>query len=210
MSARAGVQAFFRCISVVVVVPLSACSLFSAPDIGDLAFVDVELISAARTPGARPLKVTFTSNVDWADLSGRFSAVDLYKQESLCPFGTGTTLATYSDIYEVYEGGITPVSDLGSAYRRFPNRARAQPTNGLYFYQFFFDAVRKPHQPGAPFAHEWELEPYDLLQNPQDVCVEITGGIYFGPKVTPKVFIVPGKAIEDAYRRAPPIADHKL
>ena len=136
---------------------------------------------------------------DLAALSARDDPVLLHDKAWICPIGVGQSLAAWG-IYEIYEGRAVDIDKLADSYRRHRDRDRAVPENGAYLYDFYFDP-RRPRRIASGAAGEPDLEPYDLVVTPQDVCLQLEGVEYtFSAIGKSNVVIVPREAIENAFR----------
>ena len=188
-----------------LIVPLLAgCVAYNTPD--DLAFSRAELVDwqdrdelpepERGEKFARPLlKVDFVSSTNLAQFlmdrgaHGSFTAW-------FCDTRLGWTLVGLPTV------GKDPLGLSGVFWRGedvtvpFEIAGRIAATPKPINYYAFLDVVRRPRLPSSP-----PRQPYDLQQNPRDICFVVSGGNMAGLGYQSNIVVIPKEAIEAALRK---------
>ncbi|HZB91985.1 MAG TPA: hypothetical protein VE397_11120 [Stellaceae bacterium] len=164
-------------------------------------------------PGRHLLRITLSSQSDIAAISiANRHDLNIYYRARVCPFDKGVVVEHIGDVFEANsverageqgENVVAPqyveVSDLADAYRTRLASAASAAKDGQYQYEVFFPA-RRLHRQNTPNSSQPDLEPYDLVAAPQDVCLRIAGRSMDGSTLDSNIVVVPHQAIEAALR----------
>lgn len=148
-------------------------------------------------PGEGVLRISLSTGTDLAGI-GADDEFHISIDHFICPFNVGTELI-YAAPYESYGGTLIFVNRLAQTYRKNPELRAARPKGSRYSYEVYI-VPRRPHRMPSGESHRPDLEPYDLIGNPQDICLRFRGGNMLGITLDSNVVVVPKKAIEEAVR----------
>jgi hypothetical protein len=189
---------------------LAGCVLIIS-GVYDLRFVDVEPVKVGTLDlhdtwgDLRPHlplsytigKVTVATKADIHEI-GKDSELNIWHELTLCK--TGALVIDWPAVY--YRGvDINTNSTTEAVQSLYRDRAAAHKANEPYIYEIYFDprsTRRLPRGVGQP----WALEPYDLVHEPQDLCLRIGGGNMLGGYFASNVVVIPGIEITHAFQNA--------
>lgn len=175
--------------------------------INDLEFSSLQVVGRHETPelkasdavlstafsGFDPpnellLKVTITTTIDLSMIEG---AVSLHHRTSFCQRGAPQVRLALPRVY--WQTFQLPMLQAEAQIRP----ARTEPNTRLIYHVFIRIALDEHGRGNPPF------ESFDLLQQPQDVCIQLVGGSYLAFGYHSNIVVVPKDEILAALRTVP-------
>jgi hypothetical protein len=160
-------------------------------------------------PKERLLRITLSAATDLAGIAAD-DALFISLDASECPLGVGPELSGVGELYQEHDGKPVIITILSHTYREHPDRRSVVPAGGRYLYDAYAFTARLPQPPVVDDLPASARMPYDLLKNPHDICIQVTGGREDGVSLHSNIVTIPRRAIEDAAAAAAPHRESDL
>lgn len=150
-------------------------------------------------PDEKLLRITLSTATDLAGIAAD-DALSIFLNASECPLGIGPELGRAGDLYEQHEGTPVIIAILSRTYREHPERRPVASASGKYLYDAYAITYRRPGPPVVDDLPAAARMPYDLLKNPQDICIQVAGGREDGVSLRSNIVTISRRTIEEATR----------
>jgi hypothetical protein len=185
---------------------LSACELLTAPAVGDVRVLSVEVVDSrdeaafrdTSVPAQKLLKVNFASKESFRTLSRKFE-YSLAKVSSICTpdksVDDSKRLRAFPYIYDS-SGVIEP-------YNSSEDGASTQNLNSKQLISYYFYL-----RPAGPSGYEVlsgdasQQFAYDLKSNPEDICFRVGGRRMIGSDLDSNTAVIPREVVARALSKA--------
>ena len=193
---------FCACIS------LAGCVLF-VRGVDDLRLVDVQPVQVGAVDTLRTERPNLPSSyvigglvvATQADIRKirEESQLNIWYTLTIC--NTGTTVRGWAGVYE-HGVNINPNPMIKSIQSTYRHQATSHDDNEPYIYEIYFDP-RSAYSEPIRADYPWKYRAYDLVREPQDLCLRVRGGNMVGGRFASNTIVVSSAQIAHAFLNVP-------